>query len=152
MARPARAKRGAKLLDRLSYNDITYFTYGFAFFNPYDDSDISEKWDLFRDTYLQKWLTFEPFDFGGDIIKENKPGCRPWAWWNLDNPKYRRKIFNAKDFDFSDKYSCGYPTGWSGKGDPEIESQAAFLKRKGLLTQDEKEYFKTHELELTENH
>ena len=152
MGRPARTKRSAKLLDRLSHNDITYFRYGFAFFQPYDDSDIPRKWELAREEYMKKWLTFQPFDFGGDTIRENKPGTRPWAWWNLDHPKYRRKISNAEGFEFSDKFSFGYPSGWSGKGDPEIESQAAFLKRKGLLNQTEKDFFKQNEMELTEKH
>ncbi len=121
---------------KLTTTEEDYFLLGFDMFHDLDLDRMPEKWEIYREKLLKQWY---------------EPGKRPWAWWNIDHPEYRRKIYNAKDFNyFSDTYSFGYPTGWSGKDWPVIETQAAFLKRKGLLTPAEVKYFKTNEMETKE--
>lgn len=143
MSRPTRVKRSARLTQRLTYDDICYFIWGFSFFNPYDSSDISEKWEVCRELFMEKWYSFEPFEFIGRIWDQNEPGTRPWAWWNLDHPDYRRKHLEGKPGE-DGEYNNGIPRYY--RGSCTYETQAVFLKRIGMLTQQEQEYFQVNEM------
>ncbi len=72
---------------------------------------------------------------------EEHPGKRPWFWWRFDSPEKSRRVLSGagiphdiKDCDF------GIPAGWKDfdpKHLPVFESQAALLKRHGLLADGE---------------
>lgn len=153
MSRPANTKRILEGRAGIEFDHVTFFVFGHTWFDGgIDESTVPAMWEQHREPFMKLWLTFEPFSYIGQEFTKNKPGTRPWSWWN-DNPEYKRKIYNAKEFNyFDDKHSCGYPCGWSGNTGPVIETQAAFLKRKGLLIPAEIEYFENNEMEMKKTH
>ena len=144
MSRPVKPKRGARKIDRVAYNDVTYFIYGFSFLNPYDPKGIPEKWEYCRESFMEKWMTFKPFEYIGKTWDQNEPGKRPWAWWNLDHPDYRRKHLEGKPGE-GGEHNNGIPRYY--RGSCKYETQAAFLRRMGLLTPQEIEFFEVNEME-----
>ena len=135
-------KRKPFNLDELSSDEWYYFLLGHAFFDL-DPTKIEEKWPIHRGKILELWFAFEPFDIGTRTYEKAEPGERPWAWWNLDHPEYKRKCIKGTPGE-GPEHNNGIPGYYSG---PSVyESQAVFLKRHGLLTDYEIRYFEHNEM------
>lgn len=86
------------------------------------------------------WVTH-----GAEIVAEwaeTAPGTRPAAWWKYDAPENRQRLGGkgtpASDVSANAPYFVlGVPADWAEDFDPTdppmFESQAAFLKRHGLM-------------------
>ncbi|MGU3496409.1 hypothetical protein ACLBXM_20415 [Xanthobacteraceae bacterium A53D] len=70
------------------------------------------------------------------------PGTRPRRWWQLEAPGARERVGGTGTALFPDRnLRFGLPLLWEGvdpADPPTFESEAAYLKRHGLLTADEK--------------
>ena len=85
-------------------------------------------------------------EYGDAIVAEwisHSPGSRPWAWWKYTAPEPRRRL-GGTGMAVSEKYpgvaplwAYGLPIGWEC-GAPIFETQAAYLKRLGLLLPGER--------------
>jgi hypothetical protein len=96
-------------------------------------------WEIHRDAILSTWLV-------------RHPGTRPWAWWLLDATEPRRCTAGAEllypvrkpgDGEWIWRQNWGVPAllqcrprGYVGL--PDVEAQAAYLDRLGLLGADER--------------
>jgi hypothetical protein len=99
--------------------------------------DRQKTWETHRDTILAAWLLAHP-------------GTRPHAWWRRDAPEPRRRLGGVGE-PYSDGLWYGVPAYWTTPSlaalggiatdpdDPPVyESEAAFLERLGLLTDEER--------------
>jgi hypothetical protein len=127
-----------------------------------DGEALRELWDRARGEVLTGWT-------------KDHPGTRPAVWWRLDAPRellgthsgcfydgklqQPRKQLSGAGCDASlisaymPSYKSGLPTAWAGyeEGDPPVfESQAAYLRRHGLLTAGELRVLTGSDYELTE--
>ena len=116
----------------------------------YDEALHRRLWKKFRNLVLEEWIA-------------KAPGTRPTAWWTYDAPRQPRGTFADCYYDgklpeprkklsgtgipawecynLVPDYDHGAPTCWSGvelSDLPCFESEAAFLKRHGLLSSAEK--------------
>ena len=92
-----------------------------------------------------------------DYIREN-PGKRPWAWWRYEAPEPRRRLGGASTSseeaphcpDWARGSSFGKPRVWAGdvceENPPRFESEAVYLERLGLLSDEELEFFSRAEM------
>lgn len=87
-----------------------------------------EVWQGIREEVLPMWL-------------KDHPGTRPAAWWDFEAPKdHRRQVGGSGYPDADSTLLKGIPSEWYGVDHsdlPQIESQATFLKRHGLLSKAE---------------
>ena len=129
--------------------------------NP-NDTALRELWDRARGEVLARWV-------------KDHPGTRPAVWWRLDAPRQLlgthagcffdgkfqqpRKQLGGAGCDASaisaymPSYKSGLPKCWAGReeGDPPVfESQAAYLRRHGLLTPHEVRVLTAADYERTE--
>ena len=107
-------------------------------------------WDLHKDEILPRW------------IKKN-PWTRPFAWWELDAPwnekrkpeihrgykkyfpKVRKMVNGRGKLNLGLFYQFGVPCDWAeiDTADPPLyETEGAYLKRHGLLTEEEEKLMK----------
>ena len=105
-------KRKQFSADELTITEQEYFLSGHDMFNELDTERMPEKWRVHREEILKQW---------------DEPGKRPWGWWNLDHPEYRRKLLTGTPG--YGECNNGIPRYYSGACT--YESEAAFLKRKG---------------------
>jgi hypothetical protein len=110
---------------------------GHQFFGVYAAGDIHVLWDKFRDDVLPDYIEWHP-------------GHRPWGWWEFDAPEPRRCVSGPGAFafrnddapDWTKHLHFGMPAVHGGDdwdNPSHYESQAAYLDRLGLLTDDERE-------------
>jgi len=127
-----------------------------------DGEALRELWDRARGEVLTGWT-------------KDHPGTRPAVFWRFDAPRQLlgthggafydgklqqpRKQISGAGCDASaisaymPHYECGLPTSWAGfeEGDPPVfESQAAYLRRHGLLTPHEVRVLTAADYERTE--
>lgn len=66
------------------------------------------------------------------------PGTRPRCWWAFDAPERLRQIVKGRGVPSAMSPDYGAPPSWwDWSNDLAIESQAAYLRRHGLLTAGE---------------
>jgi hypothetical protein len=66
------------------------------------------------------------------------PGTRPRCWWAFSAPEPMRAVVRGRGTPLLAELVCGRPVHWRDwSSDLEIESQAAYLRRHGLLTAGE---------------
>lgn len=105
-----------------------------------------EDWNAHKAEILSYWI-------------RKHPGTRPSYWWQFEAPEPRRRLGGVGQaahevLNYVESYAYGLPTLWVDNeyiGEPEqglqpidpgdpprFESQAAYLARHGLLTEEEK--------------
>ena len=111
------------------------------FFMP--DAELRAAWNRVRDGILAEWI-------------EERPGSRPLHWWRFSALERRRRLGGtgqpAHDVSgYAEEYEFGLPTIWVQQGGflagiavdpsdpPTFESEAAYLRRLGLLQAGESE-------------
>jgi hypothetical protein len=129
--------------------------------NP-DGDALRELWGRARGEVLAGWV-------------KDHPGTRPGAWWKCEAPRQLLGTFGGCFYDgklqqprkqisgagcdasaisaYMPSYESGLPTSWAGfeEGDPPVfESQAAYLRRHGLLTPHEVRVLAASDYERTE--
>ena len=109
---------------------------------------VKAAWDKIGDIIIAEWI-------------KRRPGTRPYCWWVFSAPEPRRRIGGRgtpghEKLPFRPSYKFGVPDNWVGDiyvrwyshknieipyplEPPTFESQAAYLDRHGLLTDDELE-------------
>jgi len=134
---PVRFKRQLKKkrIKELDDWDKQGFISGHFFGKPFDDGKDSE---LIRDT----WFTFREFLFD-EQVKE-RPGTRPWAWWEFEAKEPRKQIKGdpeirqSMDFGILDKNKLWFGVPCIGvPPDYQFETQFDYLKRLNLLLKGE---------------
>jgi hypothetical protein len=128
-----------------------------------DGEALRELWGRARGEVITGWT------------KDHPGGTRPSIWWRFDAPRQLlgthsgcfydgklqqpRKQLSGAGCDASaisaymPSYKCGLPTAWAGfeESDPPVfESQAAYLRRHGLLTPHEVRVLTASDYERTE--
>jgi hypothetical protein len=99
--------------------------------------DFNEKdaWEEVKDELLPQW------------IKEN-PCTRPFGWWLCDSPESRRRVGGSGRRSDNAFFKFGLPDCWwievNHNQPPLYESEAAYLKRHGLLTPSEAKWLADH--------
>jgi hypothetical protein len=128
------------------------------FFNDAAATNAREIWETYRDDLIGTYV-------------EQHPGRRPWGFWRFEAPAEHRLRLGGKGdcipdhvSDEVEEYWRGLPTYWIGEdrlmawpelaayaidpGDPpRFESEAAYLKRLGLLLPGEAERLTTADFE-----
>jgi len=106
-----------------------------------------EAWEYHRDKVLKDWI-------------KDRPGSRPFAWWQFDSPKHPTKFIpiNLDQVEMVERdYIIWGVTHFPG---PEVfpepaylfESQAAYLQRKKLLVKGESARIKPEDFEPKETY
>jgi hypothetical protein len=98
------------------------------FFHMPGEPDLKDLWERWRGELLPAW------------IREH-PGTRPWGWWRFDAPSHRLKVGGSGVLYPDGEQVAGFALPGDGfwdedpdpKNPPLFESEAAFLKRHGLL-------------------
>ena len=84
------------------------------------DDDVRALWAAHGAAIVEEWA-------------ERAPGTRPSFWWQFDAPEHRQQLGGTGTATAS-CFVLGIPADWTEDFDPALyESQAAFLKRHGLL-------------------
>lgn len=95
-----------------------------------------------EELWFEHWATFLP-----QFITQN-PCKRPLPWWTYEAPEPRQRIGGSGVPNDDGGLERGLPFGWCEDPDPEdppvYESEAAYLKRHGLLTKMEIRWLETH--------
>jgi hypothetical protein len=88
--------------------------------------DALAAWHAVRREVLPQWIA-------------KHPGTRPLAWWRYEAPAPMRRIVQGRGRPpGGDPLICGWPENLLERTDHvAIESQAAYLKRHGLLSAEE---------------
>jgi len=129
----------------------------FAIVPPPTGKSTSELWAEFREQVLEWWL-------------KERPGTRPWCWWQFDAPERRRRVggtgttfseFGRDRDEYTPDFGLPTPRAWltgyeaSSRGvqsldpaDPPLfEAQATYLKRLGLFLPGEEGRLKPGDFE-----
>jgi len=92
-------------------------------------NDIAAWWGLMKDEILEDWA-------------REQPGTRPRAWWEYNSKEPRRRLGGTGEPDHGGNLQWGLPRFWTPnlrgvaidpEDPPRFESEAAYLKRCGLL-------------------
>lgn len=80
------------------------------------------------------------------------PGRRPWAWWRFNAPAPRERVGGSGETWPAVSFDFGLPGRWAWNwidddDPPRYESEAAYLRRLGLLTDREARRLKAHDFE-----
>jgi hypothetical protein len=152
MARPRKFKSRVKMQEYLSKYDLEYFMSGFCFnIFKYDSKDeyrekMRKAWAMYKDDIMDWWHSDKSYnDLAPEIndeeeyTKAERLGKRPRIWWEEDAPeKWRRRLGGYARSLGGGWY--GVPSSYGGidlANPPCFESQAAYLRRHGLLTEEE---------------
>jgi hypothetical protein len=104
-----------------------------------DPDDIEDGWDRFDMMYPSQTgvLASHWRERGADIVErwvDDHPGTRPSCWWLFDAPKPRRVVEGMELAPISDRSTLK----WLYEPATQlIESEAAYLRRHGLLLPNE---------------
>lgn len=140
----------AGILVKMPEFDAYYIGAEWLYHAAQDPDPVQLEWSRVRNSVLKSWIA-------------EHPGTRPYAWWCFDTPGVRDRIGGTgtpkhEVLKYAPVYDFGVPRYWITKRDitllrkagfkgkpldssnpPLFESQAAFLERHGLLTDEEME-------------
>src|SRR5262245_14128434 len=120
-----------------------------------DEAVMRELWFQNREKLLRYWCqnpqewkrqnTDAPLGYP----EPGGPGSRPWGWWRFEAPPEPRRRIGGHGVSLREQPDClewerelsfGMPRYWASyaQGDPpQFESEVDYLKRHGLLTEEE---------------
>jgi hypothetical protein len=130
--------------DILSDDQKVKLLHGFDFAGEAFPSDeiAGACWRQFRDQLMEEWLA-----------ETKNAGRRPWGWWRFESVGERRRLGGvgtpARERsdcpDWARKVSYGMPgvfaEDYSMTDPPRFESETAYLRRHGLLSDEERRRF-----------
>lgn len=98
---------------------------GLSFFEPIDIDKARRVWAVVGREFVANWIA-------------DKPGSRPWAWWEFDAPEPRQRLDSDEDevAPAWGRMSFGQPM-WHPSG--RYETELEYLDRLDLLTEAERE-------------
>jgi hypothetical protein len=109
---------------------LTGHDYDFLGAAALGDDDLLEAWQELRCELMEQH-------------QGERPGSRPWAWWENDAPEPRRRIKEGGPCSFfRSPATFGIP---SNCDEAEFESERDYLARLGLLTAEELEALASRE-------
>src|SRR5262249_49105146 len=89
------------------------------------EDQLREAWEQLRERVLAEHIA-------------EQPGTRPWAWWQWDAPEPRRKLDPGPESSWPCRWH-GYPLVYGPvRPEDQYEAEVDYLRRLGLLTEDEK--------------
>jgi hypothetical protein len=104
------------------------------------DASLGPEGELDPDLLREVWD-----DLGDQLLAEHiasAPGTRPWAWWQWESPEPRRQV-NPGPEPIGPAAWFGMPSQYKGQPpDGMYESEAAYLARHSLLTNEERNALK----------
>ena len=120
----ARRRSTVERPPELTFHERRFLRVGFAVDRRLlDDPDLLRgPWQAHRDEVLAEWI-------------EDRPGTRPWAWWEFDAPEAREVVGvrHPPHARFGKSFALHVATiDWV-----RLESEPAYLRRHGLLTDAE---------------
>lgn len=140
----------AGILVKMPEFDAYYISAEWLYHAAQEPDPVQVEWSRVRNSVLRTWIA-------------EHPGTRPYAWWCFDAPGVRERVGGTgtpkhEVLKYAPVYDFGIPKYWITQQDitlrrkagfkgkpldknnpPLYESQAAFLQRHGLLSEEEME-------------